>query len=124
MSAIIELARRLGRAIAGSSQAADLKAAREQLDSDEDTSRCLTEYREQAEKVARLEQDNKPVDVDDKHKLKELQGRLVSSETFKKYSAAQVEYVDLMRKVHDVLSDELAETEGAEEDAAADTSAG
>ena len=37
--------------------------------------------------------------------------RLVSAEVFKRYTAAQVEYVDLMRKVNEALRAELAETE-------------
>jgi len=107
----IELSAQLGRAMAGSPQAVALRAAREALNSQPEVIKTLEEYQEQAEKVTRLEQEQKPVEVEDKHKLQELNNRLVGSEVFKKFTAAQVEYVDLMRKVNDVIRRELAETE-------------
>jgi cell fate (sporulation/competence/biofilm development) regulator YlbF (YheA/YmcA/DUF963 family) len=115
---IISLAERLGKAIAGSPQAAALRAARQELDRDKNISAVLEAFSEQSEKVACLEDENKPIEVDDKHKLRDLREKLAASETFKKYTAAQVEYVDLMRRVNDALHAELGETE----DDAADTS--
>ena len=47
----------------------------------------------------------------DKHRLQELNDKLVASQEFKKFTAAQVEYVDLMRKVNEEIRRELAETE-------------
>ena len=112
MAAIIELAGRLGKAIADSPQAAALRTAREDLSKHEDIKQTLEDFRVQQEKVAQLEAEQKPVEVDDKHKLQELHSTLVSSEIFKKYTAAQVEYVDLMRKVNQAISTQLAATEG------------
>ena len=50
--------------------------------------------------------------VDDKHKLQQLNAALVASDLFKTFTAAQMEYVDLMRKVNQALRDELAAIEG------------
>jgi len=111
MQAILALAERLGKAVADSPQAKALREARNELNKHEDIFKLLGEFRAQAEKVAGLEHENKPVEVADKHKLQDLQGRLISNETFKKYTAAQVEYVDMMRKVNEKLRRELAETE-------------
>jgi len=112
VEAIIQLAERLGKAIANSPQAMSLRTAREELDEQEDLSKMLTEFQEQAEKVARLERENKPIEVEDKRRLRELQDKLVASETFKRFTASQLEYVDLMRKVNEALRGQLMETEG------------
>ena len=109
MTDIIELAQRLGKAIGNSSQAANLRGAREELNKQGEIVRLLKDYQVQAEKVAKSEQENKPVEVDDKHKLQELHEKLVASEVFKKFTAAQVEYIDLMRKVNDAIGSQMAQ---------------
>ena len=111
MSEIIQLAERLGKAIAGSLQAAALRTARAEMKKDTAAGDLLKQFREQADKIAGLEQDDKPVEVTDKHRLRELQQKLAASPTFKKYTAAQVEYIDLMRKVNATLDKQLSETE-------------
>jgi cell fate (sporulation/competence/biofilm development) regulator YlbF (YheA/YmcA/DUF963 family) len=111
MSAIIELANRLGKAIAECPQAAALRAARAEMQKDAAATGLLKDYRRHADKIAALEQENKPVEVEDKHKLHELQEKLAASESFKKFTAAQVEYIDLMRKVNVALEQQLSETE-------------
>ncbi len=111
MQAIVELARRLGQAINESPQAGDLRAARQTLNDDPELSKLLKDYQEQVVKIARLEEEKKPVEVEDKQRLDGLQQKLLASEKFKKFSAAQLEYVDLMRKVNEALRQRLAETE-------------
>ena len=108
---IIELAEKLGKAIAQAPQAQGLREARGELSKHPDVQQLLKDYQAQAQKIAKLEDENKPIEVDDKRKLQDLQIKLVSDETFKKYTAAQVEYVDLMRKVNSALQKPLAETE-------------
>jgi cell fate (sporulation/competence/biofilm development) regulator YlbF (YheA/YmcA/DUF963 family) len=108
VTACIELARRLGKAIVDSPEAGAYRAARDELGADAEASKTLTDYQQQAEKIAQLEEANKPVEVDDKHKLQELNGKLIASDLFKKFTAAQMEYVDLMRKVNQALRSELA----------------
>jgi cell fate (sporulation/competence/biofilm development) regulator YlbF (YheA/YmcA/DUF963 family) len=107
----MELAARLGKLIAGSPQAVNLRAARDALDAEPEIVKTLEEYREQTIKIAALEEEQKPVEVQDKHRLQELNDQLISSAVFKRYQAAQVEYLDLMRRVDDALQQELEETE-------------
>jgi cell fate (sporulation/competence/biofilm development) regulator YlbF (YheA/YmcA/DUF963 family) len=111
VSDCIELATRLGKAIADSPQAAALRAARDALNARPEIAAMLQDYHQQAEKVAKLEEEQKPVEVEDKHKLQSLNDQLVSSDAFKQFQAAQVDYVDLMRKVDEALRKELAATE-------------
>ena len=111
MTDIIQLAERLGKAISESPQAAALRTARDEMGAQPEIDQLLNDFRIQNEKVAALEAEGKPVEVDDKHKLQELHDKLIASDVFKKFTAAQVEYVDLMRKVNQAMGKELADTE-------------
>ena len=88
-----------------------LRAARQELDKQDDIKLLLRDFHAQSEKMAKLQEADKPIEVDDKHKLQELQDKLISQEVFKKFTAAQVEYVDLMRRVNETLRKQLAKTE-------------
>ncbi|HUT57052.1 MAG TPA: YlbF family regulator [Phycisphaerae bacterium] len=112
MNEIIQIAERLGNAVAQSAQAASLRAARKAFDEQPDAEKLLADYQAQADKIAQLDSQAKPVEVEDKHKLQELHDKLVANELFKRLTAAQVEYVDLMRRVNNALRRALAETEG------------
>jgi cell fate (sporulation/competence/biofilm development) regulator YlbF (YheA/YmcA/DUF963 family) len=108
---IVALAERLGKAIAASPQAAKLNAARKALEAEAETAQLLKDYNAQARKIAQLEDQQKPVEVQDKHKLEELHNRLAASQTFKSFTIAQVEYVDLMRKVNQAISRNIGEAD-------------
>ena len=111
MTDCIELAARLGKAIADSPQAAGLRTAREAMSAEPEIVEALGQYQDQAEKIARLEAETKPVEPEDKVKLQQINDTLIGSAVFKQFTAAQVEYVDLMRKVNGAIQQELAETE-------------
>jgi cell fate (sporulation/competence/biofilm development) regulator YlbF (YheA/YmcA/DUF963 family) len=106
------MSKALGKEIASSPQAIAYRAAGEVLRADPVLSKMIEEYEHQAGKIADLEDQQKPVEIEDKRKLQELNGRLVSSPQFKKFSAAQMEYINLLRQVNDAMRGELAETEG------------
>jgi len=108
---IIEMATKLGKAISESPQAAKLREVRKELDAHKDVLDTLKQYQEQAQKLEQMEHENKPVEVEDKHKLRDLHDNLIASEVFKRFTAAQVEYVDLMRQVNQALRKQLAEVE-------------
>jgi cell fate (sporulation/competence/biofilm development) regulator YlbF (YheA/YmcA/DUF963 family) len=108
-TAIIELANRLGRAISESPATVALREARKAMDAEENVSQLLTDFREHSEKVESLARENKPIEVEDKHRLQELQQKLMASEAFKQFTAAQVEYVDLMRKVNQAIQSHIQE---------------
>lgn len=112
MSAITELASRLGKTIEGSPEAAALRDAREALNAQPEVARILKDFQAQSDRVRQFEADGKPIEVDDKHKLQDLQDKLIASEVFKKFTAAQVDYIDLMRQVNQAIQAELAPTEG------------
>ena len=111
MQAIIDLGERLGKAIADSPQAGKLRKARKAVAADAELSKVLSDFQAQSQKIASLEAEKRPVEVDDKHRLQSLHEKLVAADVFKALSSAQVEYVDLMRKVNEVLQKHLAATE-------------
>lgn len=109
---IAELARKLGQAIAASNQAQTLAKVRKELDAQPQIMRTLEEFHQHSDKLAALEAQNKPIEVDDKRKLQQLHTQLVSSDVFKRYTAAQVEYVEMMHKVSETLRGQLTGVEG------------
>ena len=111
MDQIIDLAEKLGQAIADSPQAAALREARDAMNAEPGLRQTLTDFQAQSEKIAQLNAGQGPVEVDDKHRLQELHDKLMGSDAFKKLTAAQVEYVDLMRRVSQAMQKYLAETE-------------
>lgn len=108
---ITEAADKLGKMISDSPQAAALRTARQDLDQHADVLDLLKRYQEQAGRIQKLEEDNKPIEVEDKRQLQDLHGSLIGNEVFKKFTMAQMEYVDLMRQVTASLRRQLAETE-------------
>ena len=44
-------------------------------------------------------------------KVRELRNKLLACEVFKSFTAAQVEYVDMMRRVNQAINEQLADTE-------------
>ena len=107
MDDIIDMAAKLGKAIAESPQATTLAQARKQMDAQPEILQLLQAFRDQSARIAELQKTNQPIEVTDKHKLDDLHGKLVSQEAFKQFTAAQVEFVDLMRKVNAAISDRL-----------------
>ena len=111
MDRITELADRLGKEIAASPAAKELHLAREALHAETDLANTLKTFQDQTAKIAQIESEGKPVEVDDKHKLRDMHNKLVASATFKKFTAAQVAYVDMMRKVNEALQRQIGQAE-------------
>jgi len=107
MSAITELAKRLGKAIGESPVAGEMRDARKAMEAEADLVKAVNDFQEQMEKVRKLEVEGKTIEVADKHKLTEMESVLTSSDVFKKYTAAQVEYIDMMRKVNEAIQVEI-----------------
>ena len=108
---ILGLASRLGQTIAESKAAKALQATRQAVDADKDLQQVMRDYRLQADKIRQLEQETKPIEPDDKRALEAMNQKLAASEKFKALTAAQMEYVDLLRKVNQAVQKELASTE-------------
>ena len=101
MNEIIEMAAKLGKAIARSPQADTLRKTRAEMNAQDDVMQLLRDFQKQSERIAELQENNKPIELDEMHE------QLVGKDAFKSFTAAQVEYVDLMRKVNEAITQEL-----------------
>ena len=115
MTACTELARRLGKAIADSPEATAYRAARDELAADADLSQTLEDYQQQARKIAQLEAEQKPVEVDDKHKLADLQAKIASNDLLKEWMRLQADYSELWNKVNRAMLTPILQSQGPEE---------
>jgi len=111
---ILNLAEQLGKALSEAPQTTKLHQARKALQSESQTAQMLSDYHQQVQKIAQLEREQKPIEPDDKHKLQELEDTLLESDAFKDFTAAQVEYVELMRKVSEGIRKHLGEPDAIE----------
>ncbi|NLF31875.1 MAG: YlbF family regulator [Planctomycetes bacterium] len=111
MDSSLEIAGRLGEALSQSDQAQALRDAKDAVEDNAQLIQLMTDYQEQMDKVTQQERMGEAIELDDKRRLKELHDKLVADPAFKKFNEAQMEYVDLMRRINEVLRDKLEETE-------------
>ncbi|MCL2701085.1 MAG: YlbF family regulator [Phycisphaerae bacterium] len=107
--AILDMAKQLGQAMVESAQWQALHAARAALEEQKDVLEALNAFQQQAGKMQQAEQQGRPVEVADKQKFHALHDKLVASDVFKRYTAAEMEFSDLMRQVHVTLRKQVAE---------------
>jgi cell fate (sporulation/competence/biofilm development) regulator YlbF (YheA/YmcA/DUF963 family) len=112
MDTIIQLAEQLGKAIRQSPQDATLRTARKLIASRLDLKGLHDEYQKQLEKIASIERSGKPIEVAEKRSLQQLHDKMVAAPEFKELVEAEMEYVDLLRKVNATLHAQLGQSEG------------
>jgi hypothetical protein len=83
---LMDKAGALGQAIAAHPRMREYNAARD--------------YAKQAERIRELERNQKPVEVADKQKLAEIEGRMAGNDAFKRLMRCQADYVELMNQVN------------------------
>jgi len=107
MEQLIELARRLGKQVALNERVVLLKKAQQIVNDDDYARELILEFQKQVEKIRQLEQEQKPVEVDDKHKLQEIEQKISIHEPLKELSRRQADYLELMRKINQAIHEEL-----------------
>ena len=108
MEAILQQAERLGKLLSEHSAAKAYVDARKALGADSQAQRLLRDYESAVRKIVQLERETKPVEVEDKHKLADLQSQVAANELVKRFLQAQVEYLDTLRKAHEAINQQLA----------------
>jgi len=111
MQDILDMARQLGQKIAQDSRTLNFKKAQQSLHSDPEADRLLKAYQEQAQKLQTLEKQGKPIEVADKHKLRDAELALGSNPNMQEYLRSQIEFLELMRKVREAVDKELGNLE-------------
>jgi len=103
MKEVIEFASNLGSAIANHERYKAFRETEEQLKKDGEAKELSDALEKQTKKIQELEKDQKPVEVEDKRKLRQLREKLAANQSIQKFLKAQTDYVELMTKVNEQI---------------------
>ena len=106
---IIQTAQKLGDLVAQHPSVAKFKQAQKAVSEDADASRLLSEFDRTLETLGRQEQSGLPVTDAQRQQLETLQSRIVSHIKVKALNMAQVEFVDLLRKVNQAVQSKVVD---------------
>jgi cell fate (sporulation/competence/biofilm development) regulator YlbF (YheA/YmcA/DUF963 family) len=110
---IVDQAKKLGDLVAQHPAIAKYREAQRAVSQDPDASRLLSEFDRQLETLARQEQSGMGVTDAQRRSLEALQAQIASQLKVKALSIAQVDYMDLLRKVSQAWQRPIAEAGGA-----------
>lgn len=113
---ILKKARELGELIATHPSAKKLEDVLRKLQDDTEAQRAMNDYNRHLQTVGEKEMQGKPIEVEDKRKLESLQMAVVRNPTLRDFQMAQMDYLDLMRRVDEEIEGRAA---GAQPAAAA-----
>jgi cell fate (sporulation/competence/biofilm development) regulator YlbF (YheA/YmcA/DUF963 family) len=96
---ILEQAEKLGQMLKEHPAVQRFKSAQKAVGEDAEASRLLGEFDRQLEALGRQEQQGRPITDAQRLQLESLQSKIVSHIKIKNLNLAQVEFVDLLRKI-------------------------
>lgn len=108
LTEIMEKARSLGELIARHPRLQAYAAARKAVDSDNTAQRLMRDYAEHANRLQALESAQKPIGVDDKRRLADLEQQFASNDLLKTLMRAQADFVEMMGHVNRAMEGPLA----------------
>ncbi len=104
MQEILKAAGDLGKLIAEHASARKFEETVRKLQADVEAQRVLNDYNRHMSKVAEKEASGKPIEVEDKRQLEKLQAAMVRNPLLREFQVAQMDYLDLMRKVDEAMA--------------------
>jgi cell fate (sporulation/competence/biofilm development) regulator YlbF (YheA/YmcA/DUF963 family) len=107
---ILQEAEKLGQMLKEHPAVQRFKSAQKAVSEDAEATRLLGEFDRQLEALARQEQQGRPVTDAQRMQLEALQAKIVSHIKIKNLNLAQVEFVDLLRKISQTYQRLLADT--------------
>jgi cell fate (sporulation/competence/biofilm development) regulator YlbF (YheA/YmcA/DUF963 family) len=105
---IMDEATKLGDLVATHPAIARFKDAKRAVDQDPDANRLLAEFDRQIEALGRQQQQGLPVTDAQQQALEALQTRIVSHLKIKALNLAQVEFVDILRRITQTIQGRLS----------------
>jgi cell fate (sporulation/competence/biofilm development) regulator YlbF (YheA/YmcA/DUF963 family) len=105
---LIKQARRLGESIVANARVRAFIESRETVDQDGAAQKLLSDFTAQAERIRRLEAEQKPVEVADKQKLGELERSLAGNAALQRLMRTQADYLELMNQVTQAMEEPIA----------------
>ena len=109
---IVEEAEKVGQLVAQHPAVARYRDAQRAVTGDPEAGRLLAEFDRQLETLSRQEQSGLPITDAQRMQLESLQGRIVSNLKIKALNLAQVDFVDLLRKVSQAVQRPALEAQG------------
>jgi len=109
---IMDEAEKLGQLVAQHPMIARYKQAQKSLADDAEANRLLADFERQIEALSRQEQSGMPVTDAQRMQLEAVQGRIISNLKIKAWNQAQVEFVDMLRKISQTIQRPLQEPTG------------
>ncbi|MCC6423886.1 MAG: YlbF family regulator [Phycisphaerales bacterium] len=106
---ILEEAAKVGQLVVQHPAVAKYKQAQKAIAEDPDAGRLLSEFDRQLEALARQEQSGMGVTDAQRQQLEALQAQIISHIKIKALNMAQVEFVDLLRKITQTIQAPLSE---------------
>lgn len=109
---IMQEAEKVGQLVAQHAAVARYKQAQKSLADDPDAARMMADFERQLDNLARQEQAGMPVSDAQRMQVESLQGRIVSNIKIKAFNVAQMEFVDLLRKVSETMRRQVSDPGG------------
>ncbi len=120
---ILAAAESLGDLLAKHDAATKLESSLKALKSNVESQRVLTDYNRYLQALGEKEAAGRPIEVEDKRKLETLQKAVIMNPLLRQFQQAQMDYVDLLRKVDEAMlgKSSVAAEAGLTQSASADS---
>ncbi len=105
---IMDAAHKLGKMLADHEAVKGVDGSVKALQSDLDAQRLLNDFNRHVNALGEKESRGLPIEVEDKRRLEQLQSSLATNLTVRRFQMAQMDYLDLRRKIDEAIDDELA----------------
>lgn len=105
---LVKKASELGKALAAHPAVQAHFAAQRAVRQNKETQKLLQDYHAQLDRIRQLEDEQKPVEVSDKHLLKEYEGRMAGNEALKTLMRTQADYMAVMTRVNQAMEAPVA----------------
>ncbi len=100
---ILEQANKLGELIAAHDAVKKLESASKAFEADVTSQRAMTDYQRFAQTLQEKAQQGQPIEVADKQKLESLQQAVITNPLLANMQRAEMDYLDLLRKVDSAI---------------------
>ncbi len=107
---IMNAAEKLSQMVAEHPAVAKYKQAQKAVAEDPEAARMLGDFDKQLEALARQEQSGAGISEAQRQQLESLQSRIISHIKIKNLNMAQVDFIDLLRKINQTIQRPLQET--------------
>ena len=112
MDEILAAAAELGRKIAASDAFARLRRSESAVQADEPAHKLLSDFEAQRRRIEELESSGKPVEVEDKHRTRDLADAVHSHPKLQELLRAQADYLEMMNHINRTIQGEMNREEG------------